>query len=442
MKKFLLSAVVICSIGVLGACGNTNKASDSGKSGGKEITMMLTGNQEEQDAYKQVIKDFEKETSVKVKVISTAGDQYKTKLQAAISGGNVPDVFWFEQGDFLTYVKNDVLLEMDKYLTDEAKSEVSEIWPMALQNFQYDGKSIGNGSHYGLPKDAAPFALGYNKTMFEENGIPVPDANKSYTRQEFVEIAKKLTKDKDGDGKLDQWGTGLDVRWSLPSFVWSDGADWINEDGTKVTIDTPEFSGALQDFADLQLKDKVTPSVAQAQTLDTYQRWMKGELAFFPVGPWDMGTYQKLDFEYDLLPWPTGSTGEWATYFQSTGIGVSSKTKLPEESVELVKYLCTSEKGQEALIKASVQIPNNVTKAQEWAKDDSTMPKNKQIFLDILKTNGKKLPNARTFTGEWYDEFFTNIQPVLDGKVTAAEYVKEAQPKMQKLLDKSNADNK
>jgi len=25
---------------------------------------------------------------------------------------------------------------------------------------------------------------------------------------------------------------------------------------------------------------------AQAQTLDTYQRWMSGQIAFFPVGPW------------------------------------------------------------------------------------------------------------------------------------------------------------
>lgn len=438
MKKILKWGTLLSSLFLLFACGKTKENTNS--SNQKEITMMLTGNQEEQDAYKQVIKDFEEENDVSVKVILTDGEQYKTKLQAAISGGNVPDVFWFEQADFLTYVNNDVLLEMDDYLSDEAKKEIDGVWPMAVQNFQFDGENVGSGSHYGLPKDAAPFAFGYNKTMFEENGIEVPDSDHVYTREEFITIAKELTKDTDGDGKLDQWGTGLDIRWSLPSFVWGNGADWLNEDATQVTIDTPEFISALQDFVDLQNKYEVTPSVAQAQTLDTYQRWMKGELAFFPVGPWDMGTYEKLDFEYDLIPWPAGTSGEWATYFQSTGIGVSATTDLPEEAVELVKYLCTSEKGQDALIKASVQIPNNVEKAEEWAADTSSRPINKQIFLDILNTNGRPLPMTRTYTGEWYEEFFTNIQPVLDGKKTAEEYVKEAQPKMQKLLDKSIAD--
>lgn len=438
MKKIILGATLLSSMLLIAACGNSN--SDASESSKKEITMMLTGNQEEQDAYKQVIKDFEKENNVSVKVISTDGSQYKTKLQAAISGGNVPDVFWFEQVDFLTYVTNDVLLEMDTYLSPEAQKDIEGIWPMAVQNFQFDGTDIGKGSYYGLPKDAAPFALGYNKTMFEENNIELPASGEVFTRDQFIEIAKSLTKDTDGDGKLDQWGTGLDVRWSLPSFVWGNGGDWLDETATEVTINTPEFISALQDFVDLQNKYEVTPSVAQAQTLDTYQRWMKGELAFFPVGPWDMGTYQKLDFEYDLIPWPAGTTGDWATYFQSTGIGASAKTKLPEESVELVKYLSTSETGQEALVKASVQIPNNVQKAKEWASDTTTRPENKQVFLDILETHGRSLPMTRTYTGEWYDEFFTNIQPVLDGKKTVEDYVKEAQPKMQKLLDKSIED--
>ncbi|MBM9834220.1 sugar ABC transporter substrate-binding protein, partial [Enterococcus faecalis] len=87
------------------------------------------------------------------------------------------------------------------------------------------------------------------------------------------------------------------------AFVWSNGADWINEAKDTVTVDTPEFAEALQWFADLQNVHELTPSISDAQTLDTYQRWMNGEIAFFPVGPWDMSTYAGLDFEYDLMPW-------------------------------------------------------------------------------------------------------------------------------------------
>ena len=150
-------------------------------------------------------------------------------------------------------------------------------------------------------------------------------------------MAKQLTQDTDGDGALDQWGTGLNVNWNLQPFVWSNGGDWINEDRTEVTVDTPEFAEALQWFADLQNVEGVTPSIAEGQTLDTYQRWMKGEIGFFPVGPWDVSTYEKLDFEWDLIPYPVGTTGETATWTGTLGIAVSSSTKNADAAVELAK---------------------------------------------------------------------------------------------------------
>ena len=98
-------------------------------------------------------------------------------------------------------------------------------------------------------------------------------------------------------------------------------------------------------------------------------------------------------------------------------------------------YLSADQEGQQALVDAQVQLPNSVKVAEEWAANESIKPANKQEFLDIINDYGRGFPAESTYTGEWYDEFFKNIQPVLDGKMTAAEYVKEAQPKMQKLLD-------
>jgi multiple sugar transport system substrate-binding protein len=86
-------------------------------------------------------------------------------------------------------------------------------------------------------------------------------------------------------------------------------------------------------------------------------------------------------------------------------------------------------------VNAQVQLPNNVKVAEQWVADDSIKPANKKEFLDIINDYGRGFPAESTYTGEWYDEFFKNIQPVIDGKKTAEQYVKEEQPKMQKLLD-------
>ncbi len=222
-------------------------------------------------------------------------------------------------------------------------------------------------------------------------------------------------------------------------MVWSNGGDWTNADRTEVTVDTPEFAEALQTFADLTNVEGVTPSASDAATLDTYQRWMAGSIGFFPVGPWDVSVYNELDFDYDLIPWPSMSGGESATWIGSLGIGVSSTTKDPENAVRLATYLSTDPAAQKTLVDANIQVPNLVDAAAEWAAVPDSAPANRQEFLDIVEDYGHAMPAAFTYGAEWYDELWTNIQPVLDGKQTAADYLAETQPRMQALLDESNA---
>ncbi|MBQ6458517.1 MAG: sugar ABC transporter substrate-binding protein, partial [Exiguobacterium sp.] len=119
----------------------------------------------------------------------------------------------------------------------------------------------------------------------------------------------------------------------------------------------------------------------------------------------------------------------------SLGIGVGATTKHKEEAAELAMYLSADQEGQQALVDAQVQLPNSMEIADNWAADTSIKPDNKQEFLDLINDYGRGFPAEKTYTAEWYDEFFKNIQPVLDGKTSVEDYVKTAQPKMQKLLD-------
>lgn len=406
--------------------------------GGDTLTFMFRGGADEKAAYTKAIEEFEKANDVQVDIIVTTPDDYSTKLKAAIAGKKVPDVFYVDPGSVQAYVKTGVVKDITPYIESSDSIDLDNIWQYGIDSYRFDGQLMGQGNIYALPKDVGPFSFGYNKTMFEEAGIPLPSIDNPYTFEEFVDVAQQLTKDTDGDGKLDQWGTGLNVQWNLQPFVWSNGGDWLNEDRTKVNVDTPEFAEALQWFADLQNVAQVTPSVGEAQTLDTYQRWMQGQIGFFPVGPWDVSTYEKLPFDWDLIPYPAGSTGESATWIGSLGIAVANSSKAPEKAVELAKYLSTNETAQQSLVDAGVQIPNLIDMADKWVQDSTTKPANKQEFLDIVQDYGRGLPANNTYSAEWYDELFKNIQPVLDGKKTAAEYLKEAQPKMQNYLDQAN----
>jgi len=415
-------------------------AGGSSDSGTEQLTFMFRGSDAEKAAYTAAIEQFEKDNDVDVKIIMTTADEYSTKLKAAITGKQIPDVFYVDPGSVQAYVKTGIIKDITEYVEGDEDLDLDNVWQYGVDSYRFDGKLMGQGAIYAMPKDVGPFSFGYNKTMFEKAGIPLPDKDKPYTWDEFTAVTKQLTQDTNGDGTLDQWGTGLNVVWNLQAFVWSNGGDWLNKDRTEVTVDTPEFAEALQYFADLTNVEGVTPSATDAQTLDTYQRWMQGQIGFFPVGPWDVPTYEKLDFDWDLIPWPVGSTGETATWTGTLGIAVSETTKDPDMAAKLSIYLSTDPTAQQSLVDAGVQIPNLIDMAQEWVTSSTLPPENKQEFLDVVQDYGRALPANTTYSAEWYDELYKNIQTVLDGKETAADYLKEVQPRMQEMLDKANAE--
>lgn len=436
MKSRILAAAGVIALATATITGCS--AGGAGSAGSDQITFMFRGSDAEKDAYTAAIKQFEKDNDVTVKIIMTTADEYSTKLKAAITGKQIPDVFYVDPGSVQAYVKSGIIKDITKEV--EASADLDNIWSYGVDSYRFDGKIMGQGAIYAMPKDIGPFSFGYNKTMFEAAGIPLPDKDKPYTWDEFIDVATQLTKDTNGDGTVDQWGTGLNVQWNLQPFVWSNGGDWLNKDRTKVTVDTPEFAEALQWFADMSNVAKVTPSTSDAQTLDTYQRWMKGEIGFFPVGPWDVPTYEKLDFDWDLIPYPAGSTGKSATWTGTLGIAVSGATKNADIATKLAIYLSTDKTAQQSLVDAGVQIPNLKDMADTWVTSSTLPPQNKQEFLDIANDYGRPLPANTTYSAEWYDELFKNIAPVIEGKQTAADYLAEVQPRMQKLLDKANAD--
>ncbi|WP_084106598.1 sugar ABC transporter substrate-binding protein [Demequina sp. NBRC 110056] len=456
-KGMAAAAVTVAGALLLAACSSDGSSGDASEepdtSGGdapNELTFMFRGGEYDKLAYETAIAAFEEETGADVTMIITDADQYATKLQAAIAGNQVPDVFYVEPGRIQGYVYANVLADLTEYVD---QSVIDNIWDFGVDAYRFDVESGERGQDgdpfYALPKDVGPFGFGYNTVMFEEMGLEAPSPDEPLTFDEFTELAKQLTVDKDGDGELDQWGTGLNVVWNSQAFVWGAGADWISEDQKTVTVDTPEFAEALQWFADLGLVEGVTPSAEQAQTLDTYQRWMAGEIGFFPVAPWDIGTYNQVAadnpdvFGYDVIPYPVANEGDdWATWIGSLGIAVSENSKNKELAAQLATYLSTDLEAQKILAENKVQIPNLIDYATgEWLETDAPAagwPANTKAFVEIAQEKGRPLPGTWTYTPEWYDNFWVGIESVVDtGDQSAADYVAAKQTEMQMLLDQS-----
>jgi len=399
----------------------------------------------EQEIYDGLIKRFQ-EKYPHVKVVQSNGtrDEFLVKLPAAIAAKAVPDVFYLQAGDVRRYIDSGLVLALDDYIAKSADVDINNIWPQALERYKYDGKVLGKGPLYALPKDVSAFAFAYNKDMFKKEGIPLPDPNTPYTYEEFISVGQKLTKDTDGDGKIDQWGSGFDPAWSIQPWIWNAGADFLNEDFTKQAIDTPEFISALQFFADMTTKYKITPSQQESMTMGYYQRWLEGRLGFFACGNWDVGAFnnpETLSFDWDTCLWPVKTAGTpSSTWTGSLGLAVSAASAAPQDALNLCAFLSVDTEGQKALSDAQIQLPNNMDYAKGEFKSKMTKP-NYDVFFTYIEKTGRQLPQDKTYTSDWFATVFQGgIINVLQGKETAEEYCKKIAPKVQESLDKANAE--
>ena len=78
---------------------------------------------------------------------------------------------------------------------------------------------LSNGRVTGIPSQLSTHLLWYNKTLLDADGMPYPSRDWRMT-EELVVNARKLTRDIDGDGIIDQWGFGsVNMYTMAPLFL-------------------------------------------------------------------------------------------------------------------------------------------------------------------------------------------------------------------------------
>jgi len=100
------------------------------------------------------------------------------------------------------------------------------------------------GGVYRIPWWNGMSYMYYRKDVFEKEGVSPPK-----TWDEFLKVGKKLTKDLDGDGKIDQWGY---VTQGTPGEMYNNFAEFLYQAGgdewelVKNGVPTPEAKEALE----------------------------------------------------------------------------------------------------------------------------------------------------------------------------------------------------
>lgn len=304
-----------------------------------------------QNSYKffdEAIAEFEKQNpGVKVRYRSgTLKRDYSEWLSQKIIKGNEPDVFCILPNDFNTFASIGILKNLDKYIANDYRFNKNKMYANAVKSGQFQG------GQYALPSEIVPVLMFVNKTLLNKEGINIPQDN--WTWDDFYNICKKVTKDTNGDGKIDQFGA---FGFSWQDAVYTNGQKLFESDGSSAYFDSPgvlEAVNFLVKLNKLNLNFRVTSEHFDAGKV-AFRPFLFSTYKAYKPYPYRIKKYGQ--FEWECIKLPKGPHGNNTSELYSFLIGISSRTKHEKEAWEFLKFLVYNEKTQINVLKYSHGIP-------------------------------------------------------------------------------------
>lgn len=296
-------------------------------------------NSRENRVLDSLIKKFEK-THPHVKVVYESGipkDDYADWLAEQVLKGEQPDLFMVPENDFSMLASTGALKSLDTLLKDD---ERRAFYPVAYEAGQYQGVS------YALPVESNPIMMCVNKDLLEKEGISIPESG--WTLEDFYEICKKVTKDTNGDGVVDQYGI-TDYTWQQALVAY--GGHLTNKYG--INVDSSEMHQALSFMSKLDMLSR--------HYKVTSNDFDEGRVAFYPMSLAQYRTYKPYpyhvskysSFSWTCIPMPTANNQVMGTQVKTSLFAMSSNTSQEKLAWEFMLLLSQDKESQQALFEKS-----------------------------------------------------------------------------------------
>ncbi|NLO85148.1 MAG: sugar ABC transporter substrate-binding protein [Clostridiales bacterium] len=429
MKKML--ALLLCAMMVFGLC-----ASALAEDGAVHITYSYWGTPDEAASTQAVLDTYNaSQNKIFVELLCIPNEQYTTKLQAMAVANEMPDCGIMNENGVLAFANAGLLADVsDMY-------EGKDSQPLDCVTFKNEG--VTPVAFSGCNEILMMF---YNKDMFDAAGVDYPPTKveDAWTWEEFIDVSKKLTIDKNGlhpeDEGFDsenivQYGCVVDNwTWQLEVWAQSNGGSWFSPDGKECLINSPEAIESIQKVADLTLVEHVMPLYLGLNDEGIIRSVASGTVAMATGGAWNIGTCMSssgIDFGIGVLP----KMKEAVTACTSGPQVVFSQSKHLAEAKEFIAWY-TQEENSWNLIETGIWMPllekyyTQEEAIDTWLKDEEFPIKDydmaKSVLVDYTLSSAKSAcwyytPNTNEFT----DLLRSVLGAVWTGDQTAEQAITE-----------------
>ena len=389
-----------------------------------ELVVWDTQGTEQQETYKKAVKTFqEKNPDIKLVLEPHPGTPGRPKFITALRTGTQPDIgllniYWVKD-----FAVNNWAVPLDPYLTEEHRSDIIKPY---LNICSYKGKT------YGIFQSTDCGAVIYRKDLFDQAGVNPPEIEEVWTWDEFVDASKKLTVDKDMDGKVDQWGLGIVGHRSGPTsfsqfpFFWMLGGEILDEEGL------PAFNSeagikSLQFFHDLVYKHKVSPKESYSyKWSDVQQGILADKYGMVFLGSWSAPSWNKtpgLEGKFGVIRYPDPQKGAQSI---STSGGwpwaiLSKDRKIQDAAAKFINSIVSKEAMRERCVKEG-GLP---TRKSVWEMDEFFKTPIMQVYKRQIE--GAKMKPGDPIYAIVQDEYTLALQEVMANNKSPDQALRDAE---------------
>ncbi len=296
--------------------------------------------------------------------------EYREKVLTSIGAGSPPDVFLLDGIDVAAFAARDVVLDLQPF-AERVGVQLGLFFPQVVEPFRVQGKLLA------FPKGFSPMVYYYNRELFTRAGLAPP--KNGWTQDEFLAAVRALTRDTNGDGVVDQWGTTLDRRlYAWQAWIWGAGADVLTPDGRHASgaIDQAAAESTLTFLTDLPRRGYAPPPSASGGALGFEQRlFYSGRLGLLTSGHWMIPRLRRYleqgRVQLGVVSVPRTPGHQVKTPLFASGWAVPYNTPHRKRAVELAAWMVRAD-AQRRRAASGLEIPTLLSAAYENAAKDAT----------------------------------------------------------------------
>lgn len=354
--------------------------SGCGSSEKRSISFAVFGDPAEFAAYEELVAVFEQvhpEIEVALQHIPSQTD-YRKRLTTSFSGGQPPDVFLLNYRRFAAITAQEGLEPLDAYLAESKILRPESFFPVTIEAFQWRERL------WCIPQNVSSLVVYYNEDLFDAAGVAYPEDG--WTRDDFLAAARRLTRDIDGDGRLDQYGAAIDPNlFRLAPFIWQDGLELVDDPlrPSRLTLDDPAVMAVFQWFVDLQIVEQVVPDAVAESAEPGETRWLNGRVGMYFNSRRGVPTYRTIeDFTWDVAPLPIGEQA--AGILHSDGYCMARAAVDKQAAWTFIEF-ANSVEGQTIVAASGRTVPSLIAVAESEAfLDPALPPANSRVFIETI----------------------------------------------------------